>query len=72
MPLDTLVMERSSAAPISEVERHISDRSYAIVWCSVRRYLVRSGPNRVNNSERGIEPTETEVNTLLVPNFSGS
>ena len=26
----------------------------------------------VNNSERGIEITETEVNTLLVPNFSGT
>ena len=26
----------------------------------------------VNNSERGIEITETEVNTLLVPNLSGT
>ena len=31
--------ERSCAAPISKVERHISDRFCATLWCSINRYL---------------------------------
>ena len=39
------VTERSCAAPISKVERHISDRFCAIVivWCSVNTYSARRG-----------------------------
>ena len=37
------VTERSCAAPISKVERHISDRFCASFWCSVNRYSNRSG-----------------------------
>ena len=32
------VTERSCASPILKVERHISDRFCAILWCTVNRY----------------------------------
>ena len=41
--------ERSCAGPISKVERHISDRFCAILWCSVNtcsaRYRSKEGPH---------------------------
>ena len=40
--------KRSCAAPISKVERYVSDRFCAILWCIVNTYL----------------PAETEVNVL--------
>ena len=36
------VMKRSCTAPISKVERHISDRFCARLWCSVNRKRSRS------------------------------
>ena len=42
------VRERSCAAPISKVERYVSDRFCAILWCIVVTYL----------------PAKTEVNVL--------
>ena len=42
------VRERSCAEPISKVERYISDRFCAILWCIVNTYL----------------PAKTEVNVL--------
>ena len=37
------VTERLCAAPISEVESHLSDRFCATLRCNVNRYLDRSG-----------------------------
>ena len=48
------------AAPISKVERLISDGICSIPWCSVN---ARTQPVReVNKQERGLEPTEKEKN----------
>ena len=41
------VTERSCASPILKVERHISDRFCAILWCTVNRYSDRSGSEEV-------------------------
>ena len=41
------VTERSCASPILKVERHISDRFCAILWCTVNRYSYRSGSEEV-------------------------
>ena len=35
------VADRSWAAPISKVERHVSDRFCATLWCSVNTYSDR-------------------------------
>ena len=35
--------ERSCVPPISKVERHIADRFFAILWCSVNTYSPRRG-----------------------------
>ena len=37
------VTEQSCFASISKVERHVSDRFCAILWCSVNTYSDRSG-----------------------------
>ena len=37
------VKERRGAATISKVERHISGRFCAILWCSVNTYSARTG-----------------------------
>ena len=44
------VTKRSCGAPTSEVERHISDRVRTVIRTVVK----------VNNYERGLEPTEKE------------
>ena len=41
------VTERSCAAPISKVERDISDRFCAILWCKVNTYSARYGSKYV-------------------------
>ena len=41
------VTERSCASPILKVERYISDRFCAILWCTVNRYSDRSGSEEV-------------------------
>ena len=42
-PRCLLVTEKSCAASTSKVERHISDRFCATLWCSVNRSKDRSG-----------------------------
>ena len=37
------VTERSCAAPISKVERDISDRFFAVLWCKVNTYSASCG-----------------------------
>ena len=39
--------ERSCAAPITKVERHLSDSLCASLWCSVSTYSDRRGSKRV-------------------------
>ena len=37
------VTERSCAAPISKVERDLSDRFFAVLWCKVNTYSACCG-----------------------------
>ena len=50
------VTERSCAAPISKVERDLSDRFFAVLWCKVNTYSACCGSKEVGVT------TGTEVN----------
>ena len=54
------VTERSCHAPISKVERHISDRFCATVWCKVTAIRTVA---EVNKQEREMKLAVPEVNT---------